>query len=114
LVDEPKPPSYGTATVPADDSDAPRGPKSAPAAQVGISTPAAGVSVVTTVDEEEARDRQQSRPWLAVLGPLVALIITIAAIAGLSIRFMTPYTADQLYDKISAHTESDDSVAVRE
>ena len=74
-----------------------------------------GATVFTTVDEEFARQRQQSsRSWTTVLIPASALVIALAALGSLALYLTHPYTADQLYAHIATHTDSDDVESIRQ
>jgi serine/threonine-protein kinase len=82
-----------------------------------ITMPAApaGPTVFTTVDEDYARQQLPSpRSWATILGPLAALILAIAVLGSLFIYFSRPYTADQLYTKITSRADSDDAASIRE
>jgi eukaryotic-like serine/threonine-protein kinase len=84
-------------------------------ASAGPTAPSSGTTVFTTVDEEFARQRQQSsRSWTAVLIPASVLVIALAALGALALYLMHPYTADQLYAHIATHTDSDDVDSIRQ
>jgi serine/threonine-protein kinase len=74
-----------------------------------------GTAIFTTVDEELARQKQQStRSWMAMIVPAAALGLTLIGLVSLALYLSRPYTADQLYAHIATHTDSEDVESIRQ
>jgi eukaryotic-like serine/threonine-protein kinase len=73
-----------------------------------------GHAVFTTIEEDLARRQQPpARSWVAVAAPLAGLALALVVLGGLGLYLSRPATPDQLYAKISSHTDADDVDSMR-
>jgi eukaryotic-like serine/threonine-protein kinase len=81
--------------------------------QYSVAPPPA--AVFTSVEEEQARQRQlQTRTWTSALGPLAGLIL-LAGFLMVGMHYIfRPYTADELYAKISSRIDTHDPDSIRD